>query len=103
MRIPQFIRSLFTAAVIGACAYFALKWHGSTSQDNEVTSYAKTACVDEIGNRLDVSNIRPYEVRESHDGYVVRASVTLAKGKPAKVICLTNSHGGVKDISITEY
>ena len=103
MRIPQFIKSLFTAAVIGACAYFAWQWHGSTSQDNEVTSYAKTACVDEIGNRLDVSNIRPYEVSESHDGYVVRASVTLAKGKPAKVICMTNSHGGVRDISINEY
>ena len=88
MRIPQFIKSLFTGAVIVGCAYFALNWHGSSSQDDD---------------RLHASNIRPYEVRESHDGYVVRASVTLAKGKPAKVMCMTNSHGGVRDISINEY
>jgi hypothetical protein len=46
--------------------------------------------------------VNVYSVKETNIGYVVRASVTLPKGTVAKVYCLTNTHGGVREITIEE-
>lgn len=79
-----------------------MKWEFTKPQDDDVNDFAEKACVDEIRDRFDVSTVRAYAVNETNNGYVVRASVTFARGTVAKVYCLTNVHGGVKEIMIEE-
>ncbi len=71
-------------------------------QDDSATQFAEKACRDEVNARYNVSTVRVYDVSETNNGYVVRITVTSTGGKPAKVVCLTNAQGGVRDISIDE-
>ena len=80
-----------------------MHWEFIKPQNGDVSEFAEKACVDEIGERFDVSTVRAYAVNENNNGYVVRASVTLVRGTTAKVNCLTNAHGGVKEITIKEH
>jgi len=98
----KLIGNVLKAALVCACVYGIMNWESIRSEDDETGDFAKKSCVDEIGDRYDVSRVRAYEVNENINGYVVRASVTLARGTPAKVICLTNAHGGVREITIDE-
>jgi len=102
MIVGKLIGNVLKAALVCACVYGIVNWESIKQQDGAVVDFAKKACVDEIGSRYDVSTVRAYEVNENNNGYVVRASVTLARGTPAKVICLTNAHGGVREITIDE-
>ncbi len=102
MKIGETIRSILTAVVLFACIYGIMKWEFIKPQDDDVSDFAEKACADEIGDRFDASRVRVYAVNETNNGYVVRASVTLARGTTAKVHCLTNAHGGVKEITIEE-
>ncbi len=79
-----------------------MKWQATGNDSSDVTKFAEQACIDEIGVRYNVSNMRPYDVDENSNGYVVRVSVTSTRGTPAKVICLTNRNGGIRDIMIDE-
>ncbi len=96
------MRNLVTVAILCAGVYAAIKWQAITPQGNEVTDFAKTACVTDVGGRYNVSNIRAYDVRESNNGFSVRVSATNARGAAVKIVCLTNSHGGVREITIDE-
>jgi hypothetical protein len=98
----QIAGGLLKAAILGACVYGVVKWQYAETQDGDVAEFAQKACIDEIGARYNVTNAKPYDVRETGNGYVVRVSVTSARGTPAKVTCLTNSHGGLRDITIEE-
>jgi hypothetical protein len=102
MIIGKLIGNVLKAALVCACVYGIVNWESIKQQDGAAVDFAKRACVVEIGNRYDVSKVRTYEVNENNNGYVVRASVTLARGTSAKVVCLTNSHGGVNEITINE-
>jgi len=72
------------------------------SRDHGLKRFAENACVDEIGNRYKVSSTKVYNVMDTGNGYSVRATATLTRGVPVKIICLTNAHGGVRDIAIDE-
>ena len=102
MKIGETIGDVVKAALLFGLIYAALKWQGVSLLDDDIKDFAEKACITEIGHRFNVSTIRAYAVNENSNGYVVRASVTLARGTPAKVICLTNAHGGVREITIDE-
>jgi len=102
MKIGESIGNIFKVVLVCGCIYAFVKWEFDKPQDDDVSNFAEKACIDEIRDRFDVSTVRTYAVNETNNGYVVRASVTLARGTTAKVNCLTNAHGGVKDIMIEE-
>jgi hypothetical protein len=102
MKIGEAIGSIIKAALVVGLIYAAVNWQDDDKADDDANLFAKRACVVEIGQRFSVSRIGVYEISENRNGYVVRANVTLAKGSNAKVICLTNRHGGVRDITIEE-
>lgn len=102
MQISQVGNSLIKVAIFCACVYGVVKWQAGSDQSGDVVAFAEKACTDAIGARYNVSNIRLYDVREDSSGYALRASVTLSSGRPAKVTCLANVHGGVRDIIIDE-
>ncbi len=102
MKIGETIGDILKAVLVCGCIYGIVKWEFIKPQHDDVIDFAEKACVDEIGDRFDVSTVRAYAVNENNNGYVVRASVTLARGTIAKVYCLTNAHSRVKEITIEE-
>jgi hypothetical protein len=102
MRLRDTIEDLLKAAVLCACVYGVVQWGPIELREDDVKEFAEKACIDEIRNRYDASTVNVYEVNETNNGYVVRASVGLARGKRAKGICLTNVHGGVREITIEQ-
>ena len=82
------------------CIYAFVKWDFDSPSDSGGSKFAEQACVDAIGDRFDTTSIRPYSVNKNSNGYIVRASVTLANGNPAKAYCLTNEHGGVEEVGL---
>jgi hypothetical protein len=102
LKIRQFTGSLVKGIILGMCVYGFMKWQSFDSMSSDVTSFATDACVDEASSRYDISNPKPYKAAANSTGYVVRVSVTTASGKPAKVICLANAHGGISDVTIDE-
>ena len=102
MNIGTAIGNILKAAVVGGCIYAVVTWQFAKTQDDDVGDFAERACVDEIGARYDASTVRAYSVKKTNNGYIVRASITLPRGTTAKVYCLTNAHGGVKEITIEE-
>ena len=102
MNICGFIGNVFKVALVLGCIYAFVKWEFMETQDDDVEEFAEKACVDEIEDRFDTSTVRIYAVNDTNNGYVVRATVTLARGNTAKVYCLTNTNGGVNEITIEE-
>ena len=102
MKLRQMAGNVLKLGVLGACAFGIYKWQAAGPQSSDVTAFAERACVDEIGSRYAVSNIRPISIKKSENGLVVRASVKTSRGTPAMAICLTNTHGGVRDVMIDE-
>ena len=102
MNIGASIGNAIKVALVLGCIYALVTWEFLETQDDDVKSFAEKACIDAIEDRFDTSTVRVYAVNDSNNGYVVRATVTLAKGNTAKVYCLTNTHGGVEEITIEE-
>jgi len=103
MKIGKTIGGIVKAALVVGLIYAVVNWRGVDKvDDDDVREFSERACITEIGHRYNVSTARVYAVNENSNGYTVRVTVTLAKGNTAKVICLTNTHGGVKDITIEE-
>jgi len=102
MNISRATGSIVKAAILIGIAYGILNWQDINLPDDGVKDFAEKACISEITQLFNVTRVRVYAINENSNGYVVRATVTLAKGNTAKVNCLTNDHGGVRDISIEE-
>lgn len=102
MRARQIAGNLFKLAILCACIFAFTKWQSVESQERGLKRFAENACIDEIDNRYNVSSTKVYNVIDTGNGYSVRASATLNRGAPVKIICLTNTHGGVRDIAIDE-
>jgi len=102
MNIGASIGNAIKVALVLGCIYALVKWEFTETQDDDVRDFAEKACIDEIEDRFDTSTVRIYAFNETNNGYVVRATVTLARGNTAKVYCLTNTNGGVKEITIEE-
>ena len=67
-----------------------------------VEAFAESACIQAAESRFDVSGTRAYRFDQNSSGYIVRLSATLDKGGPAKITCLTNKQGGVREVRISE-
>lgn len=102
MNISKAIGNIVKAAILIGIAYGVLNWQDINLTDDGVKGFAEKACISEITQRFNVTTVRAYAINENSNGYVVRVTATLAKGNTAKVVCLTNVHGGVKDITIEE-
>lgn len=102
MRWRQKFGNLVKLALAGACLYAAVKWQAMTSGNGEVAAFAREACIDEIGVRFGGSNVTVYKVTKNSSGFVVRASFAPTRGATASVVCLTNPHGGVREIMFEE-
>ena len=102
MRIQTALGHIFKAAVLVAGFYAVLNWETITSSKNDAKSFAERACITGISDRYKVSGVKPYSIKENSNGFVVRASINLPNGSAAKVFCLTNSHGGVQEITIEQ-
>lgn len=100
--IGQSIGTIVKIGLVAGCAYAVFKWNPINVQDDDSIKFAEKACTDEISSRFNGSNIRIYAVNETNNGYVVRASITLDRGNTAKVVCLTNTHGSVREVTIEE-
>ena len=102
MNLRDVFGTLLKAVLVGAFIYAVVNWQFIMPRDDEVGDLAETVCFDEISRRFDASTVSVYSVNESNNGYIVRASVTLTRGPVVKVYCLTNAHGGVREITIEE-
>ena len=103
MSIRSRLNSLLQLVVIGGLLYVGYQWQFGESDAGGARQHAESSCSSAISARFGNQNVRPYSVEENASGYVVRASINVRGGTPAKVICLTNSFGGVEDISIVEH
>ena len=98
----QAIGNVVKLAILGGGAWLAYDWYADSGGDNEVTAFARSACLDAARSRYGLASARVYEATENSRGFVVRISATLARGKPVKVSCLTSAHGGVIDMEVDE-
>jgi hypothetical protein len=102
MKVGEAIGDILKVALVCGCIYALVKWNFNATHEDEISDYAKQVCVSETGDRFETTSLKAYAVDKTNNGYVVRISVTLARGTPAKVYCLTNEHGGVEEIRIEE-
>jgi predicted transcriptional regulator len=102
MNISNAIGSLVKGALLLGVVYGILNWQEIGPVSDDVRDFAENACITEIKQEFDVTRVRAFSIEETINGYTVHASVTLAKGNTASVKCLTNVHGGVRDIVIEE-
>lgn len=100
--IQQSIHTVVKLGLIAGCAYALYQWAPVNTGDDGSVEFAREACADETRARFDVSGLRVYDVKQSNDGFVVNISVTLGNSNAAKVVCLTNRHGSVRDVMIDE-
>ena len=102
MNISHAIGTLVKIALVAGCIYWLMKWNSSDQQDDADIAFAEKACVSEISSRYNTSAVRTYAANENSNGYVIRASITLPAGETAKVICLSNANGRVRELTIEE-
>jgi hypothetical protein len=102
MKIGAGIKNVLTLAIVGGCIYAFVKWEFDQPQDGDNSEYAEQACADEIRNRFATTSVNVYSVSKTNNGYTARASAILARGVPAKFVCLTNEYGAVVDIRAQE-
>jgi hypothetical protein len=97
------ISNLIVFAIIVAGVYYLWNWKFGSTGANELMRYAEMSCVDEVRSRFDTTTVKANSVRENANGFVVRATMTLARGDRARVTCLTNRNGAVMDVTVYEY
>ncbi len=102
MKNGKLLGGVAKVAMFAGLVYVVMTWKDFNRLNDDVQDFAESSCIDEIRQRFEVSRVSTYSVEKNSSGYVVRATVTLNKGGNAKVTCLTNTHGGVRDVSINE-
>jgi len=102
MRAGNAVLNLIKLGLIAAGMYVLWQWNATRSGGEDLSAYAEKSCVDEIRSRFDTTTVRANSVRENTNGFVVRVSMTLARGNVAKVTCLSNEHGRVIDVMVDE-
>ena len=102
MNIRETVFGIGKFALLVGLIYAVVNWKDDNLLGNGVQDFAEQSCIDEIKKRFEVSRVSTFAVNENNTGYVVRATAALTKGGNAKVTCLTNRHGGVRDVAIEE-
>jgi hypothetical protein len=95
------IRNLVVLALIvwGAWTLWQWKFGGG---DDEMERVAQQSCLDEARSRYDVTAARSHSVQVNSKGFVVKGTMTLARGGNAKLTCLTNHNGRVTEVIVEE-
>lgn len=96
------IGNVVKLALLGAVGYALLEWNPFVSTGSDAEAFAEAACRQAVNARESFSRARVLRVSENPDGYTVRLTATLARGAPAKVVCLANANGGVREIYTEE-
>ncbi len=96
------LSNLVVLALIIGGAYALWNWQFGASGDDGNAQFAERSCSDEVRRRFDVARVQMQSVRENSNGYVVRGSMTLARGPVSRVTCLTNRNGRVLDVMVDE-
>ena len=102
MKFRRIAGNLVKIAILVAIGYGVMKWQDDRSLDDDAAAFARAACVDAVKSRYNLMNARAYKIDRNNNGYVVLVTVTLPRGNAAKATCLTNTNGGVRDVSIDE-
>lgn len=102
MRVRQIAGNVVKLAILAACVYAAMQWQAGEFEDSSLEAFTESACAREISSRYSVSTVRVYDLKENSNGYTVRASATLDRGTPVKIVCLANPHGGIREVTIDE-
>lgn len=102
MSASSAISNAVKLGLIAAGAYVFWNWTAGTSGEDDLSAYAEKSCIDEIRSRFDTTTVRANSVRPNASGFVVRTTMTLARGNTASVTCLTNEHGRVRDVVVDE-
>ena len=102
MRASNVLSNLVALGIIAAIGYLFMNWNSGATSDDDNSTYAERSCVDEIRSRYDTTRVTTNSVKPTNGGYVVKSSITLARGNTAKVTCLTNEYGRVRDVIIDE-
>lgn len=102
VRVRQITGSFFKLAILCACVYAVTRWQAGEIQGDDVKAFAENACEDEVRSRFDVSRVSVYDLKANSNGYTVRASATLSRGTPVKIVCLANPQGGIRDVTVDE-
>lgn len=102
MSIGQSVAGIVKVAIIGGCIYAVVKYGYLDQKEGDLSDYVEDVCIDAIAARYDTSQVKPYDVQQNANGYVVRTSVTMSRGSMAKVYCLTNELGGVRELTLQE-
>lgn len=102
MKIAGSIGNVVALALLAAGVYAFLEWNPFTTADGGAAAFAESACRQHVSGRAGFARARVFRVSETADGFTVRLSATLDRGGSAKVICLANANGGVRDIEILE-
>lgn len=89
-------------AIVGAGIYVFMNRETLLANSDDAARFAEEACVGAARSRFDLSNVRVYRVKKTNSGYLVGATVRLARGESAKIECLANANGGVEDITLEE-
>lgn len=97
------ISNLIVLVVLGVGAYALWQWKAASSGASDLARHVERSCIDEIRSRFDTTSVKANSVRESANGFAVRATATLARGNVARVTCLTSPNGTVLDITLHEY
>ena len=102
MNIGKSVQTIVQVVFVCGCIYAAMNWDSINSQADQGAGHAEQSCIDGIRDRFNTPSVSVYAVDQTNNGYVVRASITLPRGAPAKVHCLTNEFGGVEEIRVEE-
>lgn len=102
MKISSVFDNILKVALLAACIYGLVKFDVFNLRGDDSGTFAEESCVDEARDRYSLSALNAYSINENSSGYVVRLSATLSRGGVAKLVCLTNEHGRVKEITIEE-
>jgi hypothetical protein len=96
------LKNTIVLALIGYGAYTAWNWQFGSGAGGEAERFAEQSCVDEARSRYDVTGVRAHSVQANSNGFVVKGTMTLARGGNAKLTCLTNHNGRVIDVIVEE-
>lgn len=96
------IRNAVVLALIGWGAWTLWHWQFGGNGTSEMASVAQRSCVDEARSRYNASGVRAHSVESNSNGFVVKGTLTLARGGTAKITCLTNHNGRVTEMIIEE-
>ena len=103
MKLAARFDGLLKILLIGGALYLAVTWYLGGSQAVGNGEHARTTCAREIRHKFGGESVRVTSVKPNSSGYIVRASITVRPGTIARVYCLTNESGWVKDIQLVEH